>query len=416
VDEAVALAVKANRQVQTSALGIQKAQEQTTELRTARLPQLSVNFLGGTTLNTVASTIPEGSLGTYPGIGPIPGQDAKIETPAGQFSAFTFASASQPLVQLYKINLGVRQSKLGEDVARESLRQQQQETALQVKSAYYGIADTQSQIESGEASLKYLTELSGLTDRRFSEQTVLKSDVLSVKAKITQQRYQLLVLRDNLQSQKENLNDLLGRDLQTDYNIQPQPAPSAEELDLNAARQKALAQRPEVRKARLQVAKTDLEVRREKAKYLPDVSVDVTYLALTNLSLLPSNIAHAGFHLQWDPFDWGQKKDRIEQLRTEGKQDALTQTNTEQQVLLQVNSTYRKLLEARVSLDTEAAVRELEREKLRVVMNRFEQKSALLSEVLEQQAAVTEADTRYQRALENLWTAKANFEQALGED
>jgi outer membrane protein TolC len=237
-----------------------------------------------------------------------------------------------------------------------------------------------------------------------------------VKAKITQERYQLLVLQDNLQSRKENLNDLLGRDLQTEFKIEAQPAPSPEELDLNAARKKALAQRPEVRKAKLDVARTELEVQREKANYLPDVSVDVSYVAFTSLSLLPSNIAHVGFHLQWDPFDWGQKKDKIEQLRTTGKQDALTQTSTEQQVLLQVNSTYRKLLEARVSLDTEAAVRELEREKLRVVMNRFEEKSALLSEVLEQQAAVIGADTRYQRALENLWTEKVNFDRALGED
>jgi outer membrane protein TolC len=153
VDEAVALAAKANRQVQSSVLGIQKAKQETAELRTARLPQFNANVLGGTTLNTVTSTIPEGSLGTYSGIGPIPGSNAKIETSPGQYAGFTYASASQPLVQLHKINLSVRESRLNEDVARESLRQQQQETALQVKSAYYGIADTQIQIESSEASL-----------------------------------------------------------------------------------------------------------------------------------------------------------------------------------------------------------------------------------------------------------------------
>jgi hypothetical protein len=47
IDEAVALAVKGNRQVQSAALGVDAAQQETAALRTSRLPQFKTYLLGG---------------------------------------------------------------------------------------------------------------------------------------------------------------------------------------------------------------------------------------------------------------------------------------------------------------------------------------------------------------------------------
>jgi outer membrane protein len=415
LDDALAIAMKANRQVQSSELDIQKAAQSTAETRAQRFPQFNTYLLGGSLLNRINFTIPAGTLGVYPGIGPLPSQNSPIQT-ARQFTALLFGSAAQPISQLYKINLGISESKLGEELARENLRQQKQDIAFQIKDAYYQIVRLQSQIESSEASLKYLTEFVALTGRRLAEEAVLKSESLTAQAKLSQQRYQLFTLRDSLETQKEALNRLLGRDLRTGFSVQPQPPASFEELDLNAAQRKALDQRAEIRKARLQVTKAELEVRRKQADYIPDISVQFSYLSFPNVNLLPRNITHAGFLFQWQPFDWRQKRYRIEQLRTTGKQATLTREDAEQQVLLDVNSKYRKLLEARALLDTQAAVREVERESLRLVMNRFEQKAALVADVLQQQAALTQADKQYDEDLASLWAARAAFVRALGEE
>jgi outer membrane protein len=48
------------------------------------------------------------------------------------------------------------------------------------------------------------------------------------------------------------------------------------------------------------------------------------------------------------------------------------------------------------------------------VTNRYGQKAALLSDALQQEAAVAQADSDYQQALAAFWSAKANFEYALG--
>jgi outer membrane protein TolC len=327
-----------------------------------------------------------------------------------------YGSAAQPVSQLYKIRLGIQAAQLGEQLARENLRQKKQETAQQVRQIYYGIVQTQSQITSAESSLRYLTELAALIDRNLAEETVLRSDSLDVKAKLSQQRYQLLTLRDGLATQKEALNRLLGRDLTVEFSVETQSIPTHEELDIEAARKKAFEQRPEIRKARLQNQKAELDVRRQRAEYLPNFSLQITYLSLAHVNLLPPNLAHAGFLFQWQPFDWGQKRHKLEQLRTTAKGAVLTTQDAEQQIALDVHARYRKLLEARALLDTQAAVQEVEREKLRVIMNRYEQKAALLTDVLQQQSAVAQADSQYSQAIANFWSARADFDRALGDD
>src|SRR5258708_2207139 len=120
--------------------------------------------------------------------------------------------------------------------------------------------------------------------------------------------------------------------------------------------------------------------------------------------------------MEGQPFDWGQKKHKIEQLKSTSQQAALTSQDVEQQVLLDVNMTFRKLMETRSLLDTQSAVQEAEREKLRIMMNQYQQKAALLADLLQQQALVAQADNQYQQALASFWTAKAGFDHAVGRD
>ena len=413
IDDAVATAMKGNRRVQSSVLDVSRAGEGTADVKTGRLPHFQAYVLGGEALNSINFTIPQGTLGTYPGIGPIPGQNAKIRTPQ-TFTGLVLGQATQPVSQLWKIHLAILESRIGEELAQESLRRQRQDTAHSVRDLYYQIAQTQTQAASAEANVKYLVELQGETNRNLAEQAVLKGDSLTVKAKLSQQRYQLLTLRDSLETQKESLNQLLGRDLDTAFSVEAQPVPADAEVDIAAARQEALSQRAEIREARLQTKKAEVEVRRQRAEYIPDFSANFTYLSLPNVSFLPQNVLQAGFLFQWQPFDWGQKRHKIESLKDSVKQTVLTEQDAEQQVMVDVKAKFRKLAEARALLDTSTLTQEAEREKMRVVTNRYGQKDALLSNILQQEAAVAQADADYQKALAAFWSAKASFDYALG--
>ena len=83
-------------------------------------------------------------------------------------------------------------------------------------------------------------------------------------------------------------------------------------------------------------------------------------------------------------------------------------------MLVDVKTKFLKLAQARALLDTTALAQEAEREKMRVVTNRYGQNAALLSDVLQQEAAVVQADADHQKALAGFWSAKASFDYALG--
>jgi outer membrane protein TolC len=415
IDDAVALALKGNRDVQAAALDVDRAREGTAALKSKRLPQFQIYALGGIPLTRATATVPQGALGTYPAAGPIPGPNVSVTT-ARQLSGVLVGQALQPGSQLWKIHLDLISSHIREDLAQQRLRQKRQETAQSVRQIYDQIAQTRAQIESAEAEEKTLVELQAETDRKLVELAVLKSDTLDVRARLSRQRYQLVKLRDWSKTQKESFNRLLGRDLEVEFSVELEPLPAAEEIELAAAQRLALRQRPEIQEARLQTKKAEAEVRREHAEYIPDISAGVTYAAFPNVSFLPQNFAIAGFALQWQPFDWGEKRHKIRSLGAAVQQAALSERDSEQQILLDVNSKSRALAEARMLLDTVVLVQQAQRESLRETMNRYREKATLLSDALQQQGAMVQADSDYQNALAAFWKAKADFDRALGRE
>jgi outer membrane protein TolC len=56
------------------------------------------------------------------------------------------------------------------------------------------------------------------------------------------------------------------------------------------------------------------------------------------------------------------------------------------------------------------------KENLRVSTGQYKFQTVMLSDVLKSQASLAETTNEYQRALLTFWTAKAEFEKALGED
>ena len=413
LDEAIRIATGNNREIRISTLDIAKAKETVAQVRTNYFPKLDTYVLAGSPLQPLNFRVPAGTFGTYPATGPIPGKDSNIHSPV-RFGAFVYGSAAQPLTQIHKINLAVHQARLGIDLSREGLRAQEQETARQVKVAYYQVAQLQAKVDSAKAFVKALIELSSLTEQRLVQQIVLESDSLSVNSKLKQQRYQLLTAQDALEVQKQSLNHLLGRDLRTPFSVEMQPFGELAEWDLETARKQALEQRPELREARLQTKIAQMDVRRERAKYIPDLSFQVGYLGFQNVNFLPQNAGSAGFVFQWQPFDWGYKKHRVRELRATTEQKATAEQDVEQRVLLDVEDKFRKLAEARMLLDAQTDQRKAEQVRFREITNRYTQQAALLSDLLQQQATTSQAEAQYQQALAGLWTARAEFDKAIG--
>jgi outer membrane protein len=188
------------------------------------------------------------------------------------------------------------------------------------------------------------------------------------------------------------------------------------EADLTAAREQALAQRPEIKEAQLKIKAAEYDRRIKKSEYIPDLSIGVGFVSAENVKVLPQNIVRAGLLLRWEPFDWGRKKNEMAEMGKAIEEAQLGLHETQNQVLVEIGGKYRKLHQARQMLITSQLAQETARENVRVFNSRYAVQEALVKDVLQSQASLAEANHKYQQALLSFWTAKADFEKAIGID
>jgi outer membrane protein TolC len=275
---------------------------------------------------------------------------------------------------------------------------------------------SQSELESQRALLAYLEELQQLMGRRLQQEAVLKADSLRITAQRAKASYQLTVIQDALADQKEALNRLLGRDLLEEFTVETVPASLPEESSLPEVRKSAIEMRPEIKAETIKKERATLETKIEKTRYIPDISIQANYLTAPNISFLPQNLGAVGVLLTWQPWDWGQKRHNIAQKVDAEKQAQLSIDNVRDQVLQEVDSTFRRLREARELLTAAQAARDAEAEKLRNEMDAYSHQTILLSDLLQQQSTVASAEDQYRQGLLAFWRARADFERALGEE
>jgi outer membrane protein TolC len=415
LEEALLLARSNNRDLKQFGLDVGKQREAVGEAKTHLYPRFDTSVLAAQLLAPLDFTINKGQFGTFPGTGPIPGSNTDLHTPARPI-AIASVTATQPLTQLIRIRLFVADQRLKVDAAQLSFDQRQQKLADDVRQSYYQVLQSQIQYESQQSVVKYLEELLQLTGRRFDQQAALKADRLSVKAELAKAMYQLTTIDDTLADSKDCLNHLLGRSVQTEFSVEPAPATFPEQENLSVARAMALEHRPEMKLAANRVRQAALSTKSEKSHYIPDIAIQASYFSPANINFLPQNIGSIGALLTWQPWDWGEKRHKVRQAALAEQQAELSVEDTREQILLEVNSNFRHLREARAHLAVTEAIRDAETEKMRNQKEAYSQQTILLSDLLKQQSSLADAEGQYHRAVLAYWSARADFQKSLGEE
>lgn len=417
LDEAVRLALQQNLEIANTTLDISKAKDRSAAFRSQLFPRLSVFALGSEQLQPVDITIAAGTIERQSAIGPIPRNDVKYSTPM-QPTGFILGRVSQPLSSIYRTRLNLTALNFSTQIARQKTRAKRQDVVRNVKQLYYSLEQVQSSLAAVHETINLYKEIERLTHDYVLKQAALESELLQAQATLADAEQSEMALSNQEAKQKEQLNDVLGRDVLTEFTVGPMAEDSGNpEIDLVAARKKALAQRPEVEQARLKVQQSEQEIRAKRAEYIPDISAEFNSISLLNFSsFLPGGTYSVGVSLSWEPFDWGRKRNEIAEKRATVTQDENTELSTERKVIMDIDDKYRQMQQSWAKLRAARLSQKAALESLRVDKDQYEVQAALLKVVLQAQTAVAQANSDYQRGLADYWSARAEFEHALGED
>jgi outer membrane protein TolC len=415
LEEAIRQAVANNSSLKTAGLEIRRAADNLAAQRTRRFANTQVTALGAQLVTKPSVTFPEGSLGVYSATGPIPATNQKIEIarkPAGTVNV----SVAQPLSTQYQLHLQLQALALG----LEGTRQDQEKTRLQVvdqvRRAYYAVVEAQSGLDSLQASLPYYQESHRLALENRGEETILESDLLHADAQLLKIQNAISDAKDRVASASEQLDDLLGRDIHTQFRVVAMSDADSDLATPEAMEAHALENRPDVKKARLQVQQADYDARAKKAEYIPDVSLAFDYYTTANFeNVLPSNLGTVGLSLRWEPWDWGRKHQEYADKRAREEQAKVGVDATQRAVLLEVRNACRQLENTRRQLALSDASERAVRQKLKEVQEKVRREAALSSDLFQAQSDLAAADSQQQQALASFWKARADLKKAIGE-
>jgi outer membrane protein len=415
LDQAIQLALAHNRQLSSASLQLDKAGDALAAARTQRLPVVDINMQGGQLVTPLNFSFPAGAFGTFSSIGPVPPANTEISTPRRP-AALLYATVAQPLSQLPRIHLGIRARELDQQAERERLRRARQSVVAQVKRLYYGILQAESGLEATSESIALYRELQRVMTERVTQQVVLKGDGLEVELRLAQAEQTALTQQHAADTQQEQLNQLMGREISTPFTVMRVPGAPSAAMNLAVATQQAQDRSPDIREARLRVEQAEIDRRATRAERIPDVNLMFTYLSPLNIEMLPGNIAAVGLQVSWKPLDWGKRGHEVAQKEQTLQQARLALLDAENRVALAVHAQIRKLDELRAQVRIAALSQDVARERLRVKTEQVKLSATLPADVLQVQSQLAESSTRYQQALLEFWTARAELDQTLGED
>ena len=414
LDEAVALATRQNSTVKMARLKTKEMNAKVTEARANYFPVLSNESDAAHLRNIEHMEFPMGSLGVYPGIGPVPGRNDSLPLGHHNFILST-TTAAQPLTQLFKIHAGVAVARADAGGAQDDARRAENEVALKMKQLYYGLLSAERRKKAAdlkiEAGEEQLTEVQNGVEAG----AVLELKVLEGKAQIAEARHQLGSLEDAISDMKVEFNDLAGLPLEREVEL---VAPEAESSDVTTGdlETEALRHNPEVAAARETLAKARAGLSAAHAEYIPEIGAFAQYVHQDGVPLLTENNGLLGLKMNWTLLEFGKRSGQVHERQAQVAEAEENLRHAENRARVEIEKEVRKVRRAESGLEAARESVTARTEMRRITANQVEAKTVNASALKEADAQLAEAEALLFQAEAERATARAELERTLGEE
>jgi outer membrane protein TolC/preprotein translocase subunit SecF len=238
-------------------------------------------------------TIPAGSLGTIPNLGPFPGKDTTINQGSSTLFVNT-TTLSQPLTQLIKIHDATEIARSDQKVAKAESRQTENDVVLAVHKLYYGLLAAQKQKEAAEAGLSAALESKREVENGVRSKNLLEVSLNEARTAVLQNRQSLIAANIQISDFNSEMNEILGLPLDTVLELSDPGPPNGSTETSAYYLQAALSGNPELEAAKATVTKAGGGVKAAYHEYIPDVSLFATNAYQDGAPFLTNNVGMFG--------------------------------------------------------------------------------------------------------------------------
>ena len=464
LDSCRQLALRHNKTLQMSQLGIDKAREVHAAARTNYLPKISgvaayahtgdelsllstdqKNALGSLGSQLVGHLSPEMMqrigqfVAAHPDLAPLV-QRAQQSTGAlrqglnetGSKLARNFETDTrnvavgavlftQPLYMGGKIRAYDRITGYAEALAGEKLRADRQEVVLSVDKAYWQVVSLTHKARLATAYRDMLQHLDSDVQKMVKEGVATRSNALAVSVELNKAEMTLTRAEDGLTLSRMLLAQLCGLPLDTpvhlaDEQLTDLPASTA---GVKADVATAMGARPELRQLDLAQSIYGEKVKIERAAFLPTLALTggygMTYPSMFNgFEKKLKGTWSVGLMLKVPIWEWGEGKHKVAAAKADAAVAGLQLQEAREKITLQVNQTALAVNQAVKKLGLTEKSQSRAEENLRMARVGFKEGVVTTSDLLAAQTAWLAAQSDKIDAQIDIMITRAIYEKALG--
>ena len=412
LERSIETALKNSIVINIAKEGSTSATAQKREAITGFLPKFSTSY-GYTRLNE------EPTLKLPGGFPPL--IMTPIEMVSGTKDNYNWAiEAKQSLFAGGGILANYQASKIGEDAALLEQTARYQDVVQEVKIAYFDILRAQKIQETARQSVDMLTAHRDVSQNYFEVGMIPKNDLLHAEVELANGKQSLIRAQNAVELAKARFNIILKQKIFTPLEIVDiltyHPLNQSFEECLTTAQQN----RPELKISALRVEQAGRLVRVAQSDYLPTLSV------VANYSRYGDNPSVSGSDYKdmeswyvmgvasWNFWEWGKTKFKVDASRARENQAIGTAKELNDQISLEIKNAYLILQETEKQIAVWQKVIEQAEENFRITQERYKERVATTTEVLDAQTLLTKAKSEYANALGDYNINYAKLQRAMG--
>jgi outer membrane protein TolC len=340
---------------------------------------------------------------------------------AGTQNNYNWAiEAKQPIFAGGGILANYQANSIGEDAAHLEETAKYQDVVQEVKVAYFNILRAQRIQDAARQSVEMLSAHRDVAENYFNVGMIPKNDLLHAEVELANGKQALVRAKNAVELAKSSFNTVLKRKIFTPVEVVDilayHPLNQSFEECLNVAQKT----RPELKISSLKAAQAGKLVRIAQSDYFPTLSL------VGNYSRFGDNPSVSGSDYQdteswyvmavasWNFWEWGKTKFRVDASKAKENQALEASKELNDQITLEIKNAYLILQETGSQIVVWQKVIEQAEENFRISEERYKERVATSTEVLDAQTLLTKAKSEYANALGDYNVNYAKLQRSMG--
>jgi outer membrane protein len=322
-------------------------------------------------------------------------------------------SLNQNIYDFGRTSSQVDISKFNLDSSRASLNNTFEQVTFNVKQAYYGVLQAQRNSEVAVETVKQYEQHLEQAKGFYEVGTHPKYDVTTAEVNLSNAKLGLIKAENALKVAKVTLNNVMGVPDAPEYDIQDNLAFEKYTITMEAAVEKAYANRPDLQSLVAQRKAAEKNIALQKTGYFPVLTGNAAYnLGGSDFPLEKG--WSVGVGITFPIFSGFLTKRQVEEARANLSVFRANEESLKQSILLDVQQAYLNLVDTERSISTAELTVKQATENLEIADGRYAAGVGNPIEVTDAEVSLTNGKTSYIQSLYNYKIAQASLEKAMG--